>query len=58
MVDQGPVTFWPWTSPLTVKKVTGTRAKICALPHSKTMNAGDCRACWNRDIPNVEYAKH
>ena len=51
MVDQAPVTFWPWTS--TVKNGSGT----CPAP-KQGGQCGSCRKCWDRKIPNVEYAKH
>ena len=51
MVDQSPVTFWPWTS--TVKNGSGT----CPAPRQGG-KCGSCRRCWNKKIPNVEYAKH
>jgi hypothetical protein len=51
MVDQSPVTFWPWTS--TVKNGSGT----CPAP-KQGGKCGSCRSCWDRKIPNIEYAKH
>ena len=61
MIDQGPVTFWPWTS--TVKNKGSNRtshvqgSRVCPAPNQNN-SCGSCRACWNRDIPNVEYGKH
>ena len=52
MVDQGPVSFWPWTS-----TVTTDGQHSC--PSSKQGNKClDCRACWDRDIRNISYGKH
>ena len=51
MIDQGPVTFWPWTS--TVSSST----KTCpALDQGNSCK--DCRACWDRSVSNVTYPKH
>jgi len=51
MIDQGPVTFWPWTS--TVSSST----KTCpALDQGNSCR--DCRACWDRSVPNITYPKH
>ena len=51
MIDQGPVTFWPWTS--TVSSST----KTCpALDQGNSCR--DCRACWDRSVPNIVYPKH
>jgi hypothetical protein len=51
MIDQGPVSFWPWTS------TVGSSSRTCPAP-DQSGKCGDCRACWNRDIKNVEYGKH
>ena len=53
MIDQGPVKFWPWTSTVTSKKEGAT----CPAP-KQGGKCGDCRSCWNRNTPNVEYGKH
>ena len=51
MIDQKPVTFWPWTS--TVSSTT----KTCpALDQGNSCR--DCRACWDRKVSNVTYPKH
>ena len=51
MIDQKPVTFWPWTS--TVSSST----KTCpALDQGNSCR--DCRACWDRKVNNVTYPKH
>ena len=52
MVDQGPVKFWPWTS-----TVTSGQDASCPAPKQNN-SCGDCRACWNRSIPNISYGKH
>ena len=52
MVDQGPASFWPWTSTV----VTDGQH---SCPASKQGNeCKDCRQCWDRDIRNVSYGKH
>ena len=51
MIDQGPVTFWPWTS------TVSTKSKTCpAMDQGNSCK--DCRACWDRKITNVTYPKH
>ena len=51
MIDQKPVTFWPWTS------TVSTTTKTCpALDQGNSCK--DCRACWDRKISNVTYPKH
>ena len=52
MVDQGPVNFWPWTS-----TVTSQDNKTCPAPEQGNQ-CKDCRACWDRTVPNVCYGKH
>ena len=61
MIDQAPVSFWPWTS--TVKNPGSNRtshiqnSRQCPAQHQGN-SCGDCRACWDRDVKNVEYGKH
>ncbi len=51
MIDQGPVTAWPWTSTVVTKN------KTC--PAAEQGNAcGSCRACWDKNIGNIAYGKH
>jgi hypothetical protein len=51
MIDQGPVTAWPWTSTVV------TKDKTC--PAAEQGNAcRSCRACWSRDVKNIAYGKH
>ena len=51
MIDQKPVTFWPWTSTVSTGDFT--------CPASKQGNeCGSCRNCWNREVANVSYPKH
>ncbi len=52
MIDQGPVTFWPWTS-----TVTSQDGRTCPAPEQGN-SCGSCRACWDRSTPNVCYGKH
>ena len=51
MIDQGPVKFWPWTS------TVSTAGKTCPA-QDQGNECKDCRACWDRTIPNVTYPKH
>ena len=51
MIDQGPVSFWPWTS--TVVK-TG---KSCPAQEQGNQ-CKDCRQCWDRSVKNIAYPKH
>lgn len=52
-VDGAAGKSWPWTSTVT----TDPKQKTCAAPDQKG-KCLDCRACWNRDIKNITYAKH
>ena len=51
MIDQGPVTFWPHTS------TVGSSTRTCPAP-DQGGKCRDCRSCWSKDIPNIEYGKH
>ena len=51
MIDQGPVTAWPWTSTVV------TQDKTCPAAEQDN-TCGSCRACWNRDVKNIAYGKH
>ena len=51
MIDQGPVTFWPWTS------TVSTKSKTCPA-QDQGNSCRDCRACWDRSVSNVTYPKH
>jgi hypothetical protein len=51
MIDQKPVTFWPWTSTVSTGSFT--------CPASKQGNeCKSCRNCWSREVANVSYPKH
>ena len=50
-VDGKASTFWPWTSTV----VTSEKTCPAAEQGNKCL---DCRACWDRTIPNVAYGKH
>ena len=52
MVDQAPVTFWPWTS-----TVTSGQNATCPAPQQGGQ-CGSCRQCWTREVKNVSYGKH
>ena len=51
MIDQGPVTFWPWTS------TVSTKSKTCPAKDQGN-ECKNCRACWDRKVSNVTYPKH
>ena len=51
MIDQQPVTFWPWTS------TVSTKSKTCPAQNQGNQ-CRDCRACWDRKVANVTYPKH
>ena len=51
MIDQQPVTFWPWTS------TVSTKSKTCPAADQGNQ-CRDCRACWDRKVSNVTYPKH
>ena len=51
MIDQGPVTFWPWTS------TVSTKSKTCPA-QDQGNKCRSCRACWDRSVSNVTYPKH
>ena len=53
MIDQGPVTHWPWTSTVSTKPEDRT----CPAPDQGN-ECGSCRACWSRDTANICYGKH
>jgi hypothetical protein len=61
MIDQGPVKSWPWTS--TVQSPGAMRSShVQDSRQCPARDQGnkclDCRACWNREVPNVTYPKH
>ena len=51
MIDQGPVSFWPWTS------TVSTTTKTCPAKDQGN-ECKSCRACWDRNVSNVTYPKH
>ena len=53
MINQGPVKQWPWTA--TVSSQDSERT--CPAPKQGN-SCQDCRACWDRSVPNVCYGKH
>ena len=57
-VNQGPLKSWPWTSTVIEKNqfIHGVGIKCPAATQGNSCQ--DCRACWNKDIPNVSYGKH
>jgi hypothetical protein len=50
-VDGKASTFWPWTSTVV------TSEKTCPAAEQEN-KCKDCRACWDRNIPNIAYGKH
>ena len=50
-INQPPLKSWPWTS------TVSTRDSSCPA-QLQNNNCKDCRACWDRKISNVTYAKH
>ena len=51
MVDQGPVMSWPNTS------TVSTKSRTCPAPDQDN-SCGDCRACWDHEVKNIEYGQH
>ena len=51
MIDQGPVSFWPWTSTVV------TSGKSCPAQEQGNQ-CKNCRACWDRSVKNIAYPKH
>ena len=51
MIDQGPVSFWPWTSTVV------TSGKSCPAQEQGN-ECKDCRQCWDRSVKNIAYPKH
>ena len=51
MIDRAAPTFWPWTS------TVSTKTKTCPA-QDQGNQCKDCRACWDRKVPNVVYPKH
>lgn len=55
VVDAEPPSWWPTTSTVTSGQEPGDG--IC--PAREQENAcGECRACWDREVPNVAYRLH
>jgi hypothetical protein len=50
-VNSGPPSWWPWTS------TVSTTTKTCPAP-DQGGKCRSCRACWDRSVSNVVYAKH
>ena len=61
MIDQAPVSFWPWTSTVASPGSNRTshvqNSRQCPAQHQGN-SCGTCRSCWDREISNVEYPKH
>ena len=51
MIDQGPVKSWANTS------TVSTKSRTCPAPDNNN-ECGDCRACWDPLVKNIEYGKH
>ena len=52
-INQAPVKSWPWTSEVSDQK----ERKTCPAPDQGN-SCRDCRACWDRKVSNIVYAKH
>ena len=50
-VDGRAPRWWPWTS------TVSTTSKTCPAP-DQGGKCKSCRACWDRSVSNVTYAKH
>ena len=50
-VDGPAPKWWPWTS------TVSTKSKTCPAP-DQGGKCRSCRACWDRSVSNVTYAKH
>ena len=55
MIDQKPVSFWPWTS--TVSTGLAQPGHRCPAQHQGNQCAS-CRSCWDKEISNVAYPLH
>ena len=51
MIDQGPVKSWPNTS------TVSTKSRTCPAPDNNN-ECGNCRACGDPLVKNIEYGKH
>jgi hypothetical protein len=59
MVDGNAPKAWPITS--TVHHKNDAQGHDCPAIHRTGIDKGkcaDCRACWNKAVPNVSYHKH
>lgn len=58
MVDDEPISGFPNTSTVVSKSAAGNyKGFICPAPKQGN-KCGDCRACWNKKVPNVAYMQH
>lgn len=59
MVDQAPLKSWPNVSTVSTgdRPWFGATSRMCPAQQQDN-ECKDCRACWNRDIWNITYAKH
>ena len=55
MIDQKPVSFWPWTS--TVSTGLAQPGHRCPAQHQGNQ-CGSCRSCWTKEVSNVAYPLH
>ena len=55
MIDQKPVSFWPWTS--TVSTGLTQPGHRCPAQHQGNQ-CGSCRSCWTKEVSNVAYPLH
>ena len=57
MVDQGPLKVPGGINTSTVHYKDKPHGKQCRAPFNNG-KCGNCRMCWNNDIPNISYCKH
>lgn len=51
MIDGDPPSYWPTTATVV------TTGATCPA-YNQGGECGDCRACWDKSVPNVSYPKH
>lgn len=54
-IDAEPASWWPTTSTVVSTQEAGDG--ICPAPENQNA-CGECRACWDREVPNVAYRLH
>lgn len=54
MVDEGPLLNWANTSTVHTEQPFGHECQA----YKNNNKCGDCRACWDANVPNVSYKEH